>query len=409
MSASAVTFDLVSQSYKRNPFPTYKRMHTEAPVSRTKVPFIGEAWLVSGYDDVMVLLKDKERFAHDPKNAGKRERAGIAWWMPRIVRTLTDHMLGNDEPDHRRLRGLVDKAFGRRGIEGMRPRIEEITDRLLDRLAERPDADLVEQFARPLPLTVICELLGLPQSDRPKFTRWVQAMTQAPTALGIMRTLPALFMMSRYLRAQFDLRRREPRDDLITALVEAEEAGDRLSEEELLSMVFLLLVAGHETTVHLLGSGALALMQHPDQRALLAANGSLIASASEELLRYTSPVEFATVRYPREDVEFRGQTLRRGDYVLPALGAANCDPDHFAQPDRLDITRRPNNHVALGSGIHFCLGQQLARLEAQIAFERLFNRFPEMMPALSTDQIEWRGTLGLRGLASLPVKLGEAQ
>ncbi len=406
MSATAMTFDLVSQSYKRNPFPTYRRMHAEAPVSRTKIPFIGEAWLVSSYDDVMTLLKDKERFVHDPKNAGRKQRAGISWWMPRLVRILTDHMLGSDEPDHRRLRGLVDKAFGRRGIEGMRPRIEAITDGLLDTVAQHGEVDLVEHFARPLPLTVICELLGLPQEDRPKFTRWVQAMTQAPTALGIMRTLPALFMMTRYLKAQFERRRHDPRDDLITALVEAEEAGDRLNEEELLSMVFLLLVAGHETTVHLLGSGSLALMQNPDQRARLAEDGSLIAPAAEELLRYTSPVEFATVRYPREDVVMHGQTLRRGDCILPALGAANCDPDQFDHPDKLDITRRPNNHVALGSGIHFCLGQQLARMEAQIAFERLFQRFPDMMPALPAEDIEWRGTLGLRGLAGLPVNLG---
>ena len=405
MSATAVTFDLVSQSYKRDPFPTYLRMHREAPVSRMKVPFIGEVWLVSTYDDVVTLLKDKQRFVQDPRNAGRRQRAGIAWWMPRLIRILTDHMLGSDEPDHRRLRGLVDKAFGRRGIEGMRPRIEAIADALLDEMAAKGEADLVREFARPLPLTVICELLGLPQEDRPKFTRWVEAMTRPPSVLGIMRSFPALYMMSQYLRAQFELRRREPRDDLITGLVEAEEAGDRLDEEELLAMVFLLLVAGHETTVHLLGSGALALMHHPDQRARLSADWSLIGSGVEELLRYTSPVEFATVRYASEDMKIRDQTLKRGDPLLPALGAANCDPAQFEKPSVLDITRRPNNHVALGTGIHFCLGQQLARLEGQIAFERLFKRFPDVMPALPAEEIEWRGTLGLRGLANLPVKL----
>ena len=405
MSVEALSFDLVSQSYKRDPFPTYLRMHTEAPVSRAKIPFIGEAWIVSTYSDVVTVLKDKQRFVNDPVNAGRSQRAGIAWWMPRLLRTLTDHMLGSDEPNHRRLRSLVDKAFGRRGIESMRPRIEAIADELIGRMADKDDVNLVADYARPLPLTVICELLGLPHEDRPKFTKWVESMTQAPSALGIMRSFPALFQMSRYLRRQFELRRAEPRDDLITALVEAEDAGDQLSEEELLSMVFLLLVAGHETTVHLIGSGALALMQHSDQRDKLASDWSLVGPAVEELLRYSSPVEFATVRYATEDLSMGGQMVRRGDFVLPALGAANCDPRQFDRPALLDITRQPNNHVALGTGIHFCLGQQLARLEAQIAFEHLFKRFPDMKPNVSAEQIEWRGTLGLRGLASLPVSL----
>lgn len=403
MSSDALSFDLVSQAYKRNPFPTYLRMHKQAPVSRIKVPFIGEAWLVSPYDDVMTLLKEKERFVHDPANAGRRQRAGIAWWMPRLLRTLTDHMLGSDQPNHRRLRGLVDQAFSRRGIDGMRTRIEAVADRLLDRMAQDGSADLVSDFARPLPLTVICEVLGLPRDDRPKFTRWVEAMTQPPSPLGIMRAFPALYQMSRYLRRQFALRRHTPKNDLITALVEAGDAGDQLTEDELLSMVFLLLVAGHETTVHLIGGGALALMRHDDQRNKLMADWSLIGTAVEELLRYTSPVEFATIRYASEDLVLHGQKLTRGDQILPALGAANCDPARFDNPTDLDISRRPNNHVALGSGIHFCLGQQLARIEAQIAFEHLFKRFPRMAPSIAFEDLEWRGTLGLRGLARLPV------
>jgi len=405
MSSDAESFDLVSQAFKRDPFPTYLRMHEEAPVSRTKVPIIGDAWLVAPYDDVVAMLKDKEHFVHDPVNAGRRQRVGIAWWMPRLLRTLTDHMLGSDQPKHRRLRGLVDQAFSRRGIDGMRGRIEEIADQLLDRMAKNGSADLVSDFARPLPLTVICEVLGLPQQDRPKFVRWVEAMTQPPSVIGIMRIFPALYKMTRYLRRQFDLRRREPRNDLITALVEAEDAGDQLSEDELLSMVFLLLVAGHETTVHLIGGGALALMCHTDQRDRLLADWSLIGSTVEELLRYTSPVEFATIRYASEDLVLHGKKLKRGDHILPALGAANCDPAHFDNPTGLDITRRPNNHVALGSGIHFCLGQQLARMEAQIAFERLFKRFPDMAPSMPLEMLEWRETLGLHGLASLPVNL----
>ena len=405
MATASVTFDLVSQSYKRNPFPTYLRMHSEAPVSRTKVPLVGDTWLVSAYDDVLCLLKDKERFVHDPKNAGRARRAGLAWWMPRFVRVLTDHMLGMDEPDHRRLRRLVDKAFGRRGIEGMRPRIEAITDTVLDDLKSDGPVDLISGFARPLPLTVICELLGLPQEDRPKFTRWVEAMTRSPNAWSIIRSFPAFLQMTGYLKQQFAARRHTPRDDLITALVEAEDGGDQFSEDELLAMVFLLLIAGHETTVHLLGSGALALMENPDQFARLTGDWSLIAPAVEELLRYTSPVEFASVRYAVSDTELGGKTLRRGEAILPALGAANCDPRQFDRPDRLDIARSPNNHVALGSGIHFCLGQQLARLEGQIAFERLFRRYPDLIPAVRPEETEWRGTLGLRGLSRLPVRL----
>lgn len=405
MGAPETKLDIVSQAYKRNPFPTYARLHEQSPVSKADMPLIGPVWLITPHEDVVRLLKDNERFVQEPKNAGRKNRIGIGWWTPRFLRALTENMLGRDLPDHRRLRGLVDKAFSRRGVDAMRPRIEEIADRLLDEMTGKDQVDLMQDFARPLPVAVISELLGLPHSDRPKFMRWVQAMTRRPTVMGQLLTIPTLIQLNRYIRGQIALRRSEPRDDLITALVEAEEAGDQLSEEELVTMIFLLLVAGHETTVHLIGGGTLALLRHSDERHRLANGDLAIEPAVEELLRYTTPVEVSTIRYAAEDMDLHGVKLSRGDPATAFLGAANADPAVFPEPDRLTLSRDPNPHMSFGSGVHFCLGLQLARLEGQIAFPKLLSRFPGLTLGIEADQLEWLPTLGMRGLVRLPVSL----
>ncbi|MEE9587103.1 MAG: cytochrome P450 [Hyphomicrobiaceae bacterium] len=405
MARHDLTLDLDSQAYKSNPFPTYARMHAELPVCRMKVPLIGRAWIVSPYDDVVALLKDSERFVQEPQNAGRRRRAGVGWWAPRLLRVLTENMLGRDAPAHRRLRGLVDQAFSRRHVMGMRPRIEAIADDLLDKMAASQDVDLMRDYARPLPLAVITELLGLPEEDRPKFTRWVRSMMRTPLVLRLLLSVPVMWQISRYLRGQFELCRESPREGLISGLVEAEEAGSHLSEDELLSMVFLLLLAGHETTVHLIGGGTFSLLRHPTELAKLKSDWSLIGSTVEELLRYCTPVEFSSIKYAVESTTIRGKEIARGDYVLAALAAANCDPTRFENPERLDIERNPNPHVAFGSGVHFCLGLQLARLEAQIALERLFKRYPELQLAVPAGNVKWLPALGLRGLDALPVNV----
>ncbi len=403
MGDDATKLDIVSPDYKRDPFATYARLHDSVPTVKIDMPLIGPVWMVVPHDGVVTMLKDNARFVQEPQNAGRRNRLGISWWTPHFLKRLTENMLGRDQPAHRRLRGLVDKAFSRRGVEDLRPRIEAIADRLLDEMEDAGQLDLMTSFARPLPLAVITELLGLPDEDRPKFTRWVKAMTRSPTAMGQIMAIPSLIQINRYIRSQVVLRRKDPRDDLITALVEAEEAGDQLSEDELVTMIFLLLVAGHETTVHLIGSGTLALLRYDDQRRQLQADMSGIGLAVEELLRFTTPVEISTVRYASEDMDFHGLTIARGDPITAFLGAANADPAVFPEPDKLDLSRDPNPHMSFGSGVHFCLGLQLARLEGQIAFKKLFERFPDLAPAVPIEEIEWLPTLGMRGLKTLPV------
>jgi cytochrome P450 len=287
----------------------------------------------------------------------------------------------------------------------MRPRITAICDGLLDRMAGAGPVDLMEALARPLPLTVICELLGLPEEDRPRFRQSVKAVMSVTSLWGIFRFLPSLFRLVGYFRRHFEQCRKHPRPGLMTALVQAEQDGDRLSEDELLAMAFLLLVAGHETTVHLIGGGTLALLTAPEQKARLRADWSLLPAAVEELLRFVCPVQLTKPRYLSRDLEFHGQSLRRGEILIPMLASANADPARFDRPERLDISRSPNPHVAFGSGGHFCLGAQLARVEAQVVLEKLFTRFPNLSLAVPDSRLKYTGRLGIRALTALPVRL----
>jgi cytochrome P450 len=249
-------------------------------------------------------------------------------------------------------------------------------------------------------------LLGLPEEDRPNFRHWVRALMSATSAWGLFRAFPGLFRLVGYFKRHFAQCRRQPRPGLMTALVQAEQDGDQLSENELVAMAFLLLVAGHETTVHLLSGGVLALLEAPEQKARLQADWSLAPSAVEELLRFVSPVQVAKPRYVRRDLEFHSRPLRRGDVLIPMLASANADPGRFESPERLDLTRAPNPHVAFGSGMHFCLGAQLARVEAQVVLENVFTRFPNLSLAVPESGLRYTGRLGLRALTALPVRLG---
>lgn len=405
MSTKLQEFDLVSQEFKRDPFPTFAEMRAQGPIIRVNLPLVGETWLTTTFESANELLKNKKDFVQEPGNAGRRNMAGIQWWMPRSLLVLADNMLMRDEPDHRRLRSLVDKAFQRQGADGMRPRIQAITDELLDAMADDGEADLVRQFARPLPLAVICELLGLPSEDRPKFIRWCAPLTTASSAFGMLAAMPRIKRLLRYLREQFEICRRKSRPGMISALVEAEEAGDKLSENELLSMVFILLIAGHETTTHLISVGTLALLEHPSQKQALMADWSRVSLATEELLRYVTPAQFTKPRYAARDMVLHGHEIKRGEFFLAVLGAANSDPAQFERPEKLDLTRNPNQHLAFSAGIHFCLGLQLARAEAQVAFERLFTRFPDLELAIPHEDAKWTKKLGLRALQSLPIKI----
>ena len=399
--------DLASSRFKADPYPFYARLRAEAPVWRTTLRDKRMAWIVTRYEDVAWVLKD-DRIAKDPLNAQDPEQLARQPWVPGFLKPLERNMLDVDEPDHRRLRTLVSKAFTPRLIERLRHRIERICQELLDDIERPGKAEFVRDYALPLPATVIAELLGIPASDHRKFHRWSNRIVSISSGRDVWRALPAALSFLRYLRKMVERRRTQPEDDLMSALVQAEEAGDKLGEDELLAMAFLLLVAGHETTVNLIASGTLALIEHPGQLDRLERDPSLIKPAVEELLRYTSPVEIATERYARQDLEVAGKVVPRGELVLAVLGSANRDERYFENPDTLDLTRDPNKHLAFGrGGVHHCLGAPLARMEGQIALTALLQRFPGLRLAVSPESLRWHRGLFLRGLESLPLVLKE--
>jgi cytochrome P450 PksS len=396
--------NLASPAFKADPFPYYARLRADAPVCRTTLPTGEPAWLVTRYDDAVAVLKDDHQFVKDTANALTPAQLARQPWFRTIFPTIRRHLLRADGADHMRLRGLVNRAFTPRLVEQMRGRIQALADELLEALGDRERLDLIRDFALPLPLTVIAEILGVPPEERRAFQRWSKAIVSAGHSTGRMFwAVPAALRFQRYVRRFLRRRRAEPRDDLVSALVRTEEAGDRLSEDELVAMVFLLLVAGHETTVNLIGNGTLALLEHPDQLEKLRREPGLLKPAVEELLRFTSPVEMATERYARDDVSLGGVTIPRGDMVYVVIASANRDERQFPHADTLDVAREPNRHLSFGLGAHFCLGAPLARLEGQIALGTLLRRLPGLRLAVPPNRVRWRRGLILRGLEALPL------
>ena len=385
-----------------NPYPMYARLRAEDPVHWSALM---EAWVLTRYDDVVAVLTDS-RFSADRRQARNRFADEIARREEEFGpfgRTRT--MLTSDPPEHTRLRRLVSKAFTPRMVEGLRPRIQEIVDELLDAVAQNGRMDVIRDLAYPLPVIVIAEMLGVPPEHRDQFKHWsdeIVGVLGGPLVPQetLERSRVAVHELAEYLNSVIVERRREPREDLVSGLIAAEEQGQILSEDEMLATAMLLLVAGNETTTNLIGNGMLSLLRNPDQMERLGADPSQVPTAVEELLRYDGPVQ-ATGRVAMEDLEIGGQKVTKGQAVLTVLGAANRDPAQFERPDELDLGRRPNEHVAFGDGIHFCLGAPLARAEGQIAFETLLRRFAH--PRLETDNLQWGGSFILRGLRSLPI------
>ena len=396
--------NLASPAFKANPYPYYARLRAEAPVHSLRLPDGRTAWLITRYDDAVAAFKD-ERLIKNKLVALTPGQVAKEPWMPAMVRPLTRNMLDLDPPDHTRLRALVYKAFTPRLVEDMRGRIEALTDSLLESVQARGQMDLIRDYALPLPSTIIAEMLGVPADDLHRFHRWSTTMLSATASSGPRRLLaiPAVWRFLRYVRKLIRLKRAAPRDDLLSALTRVEEAGEQLSEDELVAMAFLLLFAGHETTVNLIGNGTLALLQHPDQLERLRHDPGLIRTAVEELLRYDSPVETATERYSVSEVTLAGTTIPPRSLVFIVIASANRDDRQFTKPDVLDLTREPNRHLAFGLGLHFCLGAPLARLEGQVAISTLLQRLPDLRLACRTDALSWRGGLVLRGLKRLPV------
>ena len=399
-------YDLYSHEFRRSTHETYARMRDESPVHR-QPGLDGETpiWFVTRYEDVVALLTDNERFVVDPRLAlTPEELAALHEGGPEPDERVNENLLSKDGDDHRRLRRLVTKAFTPRIVEQLRPRIQEIADDLVDRVLERGHMELVDDFAFPLPITVIAELLGIPAEDQGRFRVWSNTFVLPPMTPELQeQAVRHTEEFVEYLDALFASRRAEPTEDLVSALVRAEDEGDHLSQNELYSMVVLLIVAGHETTVSLITNAVLSLLSNPDQLAELRADLSLLPSTVEELLRYDSPVERGITRWAATDVELGGQLISRGDFVIPVIGAANRDGGRFPEADELDLARADSKHVGFGRGPHFCLGAPLARLEAEIALETLLRRLPNLQLAIAEDDLYWRPIPIFRSLAELPV------
>ncbi|MER5807265.1 cytochrome P450 [Streptomyces sp. NPDC002033] len=378
--------------FTADPYPVYAALRERGPVHRVHVPGTGDVWLVLGRDEVRAALTDP-RLCNDIRHS--------ATWKSDGGNAIGLNMLQTDAPHHTRLRRLVAREFTAGRVEAMRPRVRQIADGLLDALPAAGTADLVAGYALPLPLTVICELLGVPSSDQPLFHTWSTELVapSSPAAAGA-----AAADMSAYFAALVAAKADDPGPDLMTALVLASAEEDGLSPEELLGMAFLLLVAGHETTVNLISSGVLALLRHPGQLAALRADPSLIDGAVEEMLRYDGPVTAAAFRHAAESVEIAGVRIPAGDSVMLSLAAASRDPGHFPEPDRFDIRRSAQGHLAFGHGIHHCLGAPLARLEGRIAVETLLRRLPDLALAIAPESVERRPGAMLRGVSALPVR-----
>ncbi|MEZ4384986.1 MAG: cytochrome P450 [Nannocystaceae bacterium] len=397
--------DLTHPDVRANPYPTYAYLREHAPVVSVRRPVIGRVWYLSRYEDVVAALRDP-RLVNDRRNVG--DGRGDPWWLPKALNAFRDSMITADDPSHRRLRGLVQLAFTPRMIESLRAQVEAVVAERLELLAANSRAgaaDLIADFALPVPLAIISTMMGVRPGSDLAFHRMTNRFLEIADRglLGLVFGARNTIKMVRFFRELIADHRRERRDDLVTALLDAEADGERLSEEEVLSMIFLLLLAGHETTVNLIGNGTLALLDNPAALAELREDPSLLDSAVEELLRYANPVEQTSPRFAKEALEIRGHRIARGDVVIPLVASANRDPAAFERADTLDLRRAPNRHVALGLGIHYCLGAPLARMEGRIAFRGLLERFQDIRLRIPRDRVQWRGSSLVRGLRALPL------
>ena len=396
--SSEILFDPFLPGFNADPFPHYHRLREVDPVHQSPLGF----WVLTRYEDCVAVLRD-QRFGR----AGFEGFLESVYGSPAGYERLPRSMLFQDPPDHTRLRALVSRAFTPRVVEGLRPRIQQVVDEIIDRALDARSMEVIGDLAYPLPVTVISEMLGVPAGDQESIKGWSADIARSLDAIGLQvdpdiveRGRVARRAIGDYFRELLPERRRQPRDDLLSLLIAAEEQGDKLSEGELLSTCILLYIAGHETTVNLIGNGLLALLRHGDQLRRLREEPALAASAVEELLRYDGPVQ-RTARFTTVDVEIGGRAIDKGAMVVTVIGAANRDPAQFTEPDRLDLGRVDNRHIAFGFGIHFCLGAPLARLEGQVALGTLARRLPAL--ALATNTVEWRESQVLRGLKALPI------
>lgn len=384
-----------------NPISIVLKLQEMGPLVRQRIPILGKVWVTTDQKVAAHILKNSDIFRVRKPNG---QAVGLQWWMPNSIRLLASNMLSMDEPEHKRLRSIVEQAFRRDAIMALEPRIIEIAEEMAEDLFKtQNEADIVSTIARRLPLAVICELLGLPKSDRDLFLKWAEGFMRVNGIWDFIKLIPNLNAMTKYLKRQIDDARTHGGNGLIAELVRIEHDEGSLSDDETVAMVFLLLVAGHETTTHLISGGMLALLQNPEQRKWLCEDWSRGDLAIEELLRFVTPVQLSKPRYAYEDTSFGDVTILKGELVMTLLTAANYDPKLIDAPELLKLDRKPNRHMAFGSGIHFCLGHQLARIEGRAAIRALLTRYPKLRLSHPDSAIKRRKRLGLNALAELMV------
>ncbi|MEP7289686.1 MAG: cytochrome P450 [Chloroflexota bacterium] len=381
--------------YIADPYQFYAQLRNDSPVSATTLPDGTQVYLVTRFADVLAGLKDS-RFVKNIGNARPE--------MKHVKGIQNQTLLKADPPEHARLRALSQEAFKPKFVNQMRAHIQEIADGLIDAIQDQGEADFIESFALPLPIIVICEILGIPPEDNHLFREWSTAFT----TMGLLNSedpmaMPEMGQLAQYLNHLVEQRQKDPKDDFVTDMIRVEHDGDKLGRFEIISTLIMMLVAGHETTVNLIGNGMLELLKHRDQLENLKADPTLISSAVEELLRFVNPIQFVN-RYAAEDIVVGEVTIPQGSHVLLLVAAANYDTAYLQNPEALNLTQGDSHHLAFGQGIHYCLGAPLARLEGEIAFTTILRRLPNIRLAIAPDAVQWRSTLTLRGLASLPVE-----
>ncbi len=395
-------YDLYGAAFKADVFATYARMRREAPVCpHPGITGRDRIWFVTRHADAAAILLDHRRFIKVPPDRRDKQLGADLQDAPEALRPLTHHLLNMDPPDHTRLRALVNRAFTPRLVEHRREQIQALADSLIDQVQSTRHMELIDDYAFPFSIGVILNILGIAFDDRHSLREWGEVFISP--LLSYVQTSQLSQAFTVYLQQLFEQRRGDPRDDLLSALLQAEEEGDKLDEAELIGMVALLIVAGFETTRNLIGNATLALLEHPEQLALLRSQPHRMAEAVEELTRYDPPLERSLIRYAAEDVVLDGQTIHRGDAVIAVLAAANRDPDQFDDPDRLDIDRERSRHLGFGLGIHYCVGAPLARLEGEIGLNTLLGRLPGLRLAVPRADLRWNLSPFLRGLRALPV------
>lgn len=394
-----------SGEFKKNALPVYAELRKNNPLVPIKMPTGHTAWVFTRYDDCVNVLKDNRIFKN-PANIPELKSTYEDVVQDEVISAIYTSMISEDPPEHTRLRSIAHKAFTPRRIASLEDDIQRISKELLDQAKEKKEFDLIQEYSFPLPIIVICKLLGVPDEDRDLFREWSKGFSENqndPSKMAEMRK--SIELAIEYMKDLFAERRKNPKDDLITALLQAEENGQKLSENELYSTVYLLIIAGHETTVNLIANGTVALLSHPDQWNQLKQNPDLLPTAIEEMLRFSGPAEITTDRWVGANFEMYGQQLKIGDMAIPVIRSANFDEQKFENPERFDITRNPNPHIAFGSGIHYCLGAPLARLESKVAFSHLIEYFPHMELAVDPSELENVDNLLFHAYKQVPVRV----